>query len=871
MKIISFRVFDGRNIYSHKKCIRMDVDLQGYAEIPSKVIEGFNEKLLEAVPELLDHGCCYNEVNGFKRRLEEGTYLAHICEHIIIALQNRLSIDVKYGKAREIKDDIYYIIFQYEYKNTAYEIAKIAVEFINSLISNKEYYLNNRMQEVMSILNREITGPSTESILKAASKRGIPHIKIGDESLYQLGYGKSAKFIEATLTSNSKVISVDVACDKLLTKEILYNQNIPVPRGGKVSNSLDLLLKAEKIGYPVVLKPRYGNQGSGVVVNIKDEKNLLKEYNELKNLYKSIIIEKFVEGNDFRVLLINSKVCAVSKRVPPFIMGDGKKNVVQLIEELNKDKMRGLGHAKPLTKIDISPEIIRHINNLGYTLGSVLPEGIKLTLRGNANLSTGGMSIDYTESICQENIEILERASNAIGLDVCGIDVCCKDISMPFSGDDVIIEVNAAPGIRMHEFPYIGKKQNVGEKILDSLLGKDYKGIPLVSITGTNGKTTVTRAISYGLSLKGYKVGMTTTGGIYIGNTCIEKGDTTGPDSAKTVLMNKTIDAAVLETARGGIVRRGLAYDLADVAVITNITEDHLEIDGINSMEDLAKVKALVGEAVKENGSVILNADDKYSKTIIERMRSPIIFFSKDKNNEYLSHSLKNGGTVVYSNDGALFVKEGNKKEEKIIDTKDIKMTMNGILQYNIENAMAAAASLYALHEDISLIKTCLLNFDISEECNPGRFNLFNVDGRKVILDYGHNIGGYKAVLNGASKIDHNNFIGIIGVPGDRTDKSIMELGRISSSYFDYIYVKEDLDKRGRKNGEVAELLKKGILSQRFLEKNINVILDERDALISAIENSKPGDLIIIFFEHYEPLLNIVKNEYEELNLAKDN
>lgn len=861
MKIISVREYDGRNIYSHRKCIRMDVSLEGYEETPSRDIRGFNDSLLKMVPELLTHKCCYKEELGFKKRLTEGTYLAHICEHIIIALCNRISMDVSYGKAREIQGELYYIIYEYKYKNTALEIGKIAVELINALIFNKDYNLDSRIADAYALLEKEEIGPSTDSLLTSAKKRGIPYIKIGDGSIYQLGYGKKSKFIEATITGNTNAIAVDIASDKLLTKEILYNQNLPVARGGRVLNTLDLLLKADSIGYPVVLKPRYGNHGNGVVVNIQDERTLLKEYNILKNNFDELIIEKYVEGDDYRVLLVNYKVAAVTKRVPPEIIGDGIRNVCELINELNSDPRRGNDHEKPLTKVKITSELLFYLSSRKITLNSVLKKGEILRIRDNANLSTGGISIDFTDNISKYNCTICERAAKAISLDVCGIDICTKDLNIPLDEEGIILEVNAAPGIRMHEYPYSGEKRNVSEDIIDSLFNGNFETIPLISVTGTNGKTTTSRAIGYGLRLAGYNVGMATTGGIYIGDNCIEKGDTTGPDSAMTVLLNREIDAAVLETARGGIVRRGLAYDLADVAVITNITEDHLAIDGINTMEELAKVKALVGEAVKENGHIVINADDFYSVSIMDRFKSSMVLFSREKENPLLLANYKKGGSGVYEDNGFLYVRNGNNKPEKLIAIEDIKMTLGGILDYNTENAMAVVSALFSLGVSKDTIIKCLMEFDTTGSLNPGRFNLYELQDIKVILDYGHNIEGYKAALAGASKIPHGRFVGIIGVPGDRTDSSIIELGKIAASYFDFIYIKEDKDKRGRKNGEVADLLKKGVLSLGFKERNIKIILEEDKALKEAIDSSISKDLIIEFFEKYEPLLEIVENK----------
>lgn len=860
MKIDEVRVFEGRNIYSHRKCIKMCVDLEGYRDIPTKDIDGFNENLLKIIPQLYEHRCGIDEDNGFRKRLSEGTYLAHVCEHIIIAIQNILGIDVAYGKSREIKGNRYYIIYEYEYRNTGIEAGKIAVEFINSLINKKSYNFTTAMESLKIMLRTEELGPSTRSILEETKKRKIPVIRISEGSMLQLGYGKYSKIVEATISHNTKAISVDIACDKLLTKEILYNQCLPVADGCIVRNSLDLLFKADKIGYPIVIKPRFGNQGKGVFVNIKNEKEALNAYNILSKDYSDIIVEKNLFGRDYRVCVVDGKVVAAAERIPPYIIGDGVSRIKELIDVINQDTRRGEGHEKPLTKIKVNDELKAYINKNGYDLNSVPPKGEKVLLRENANLSTGGKAVDCTDIICSENINICERAAKAVGLDVCGIDICCSDISKPITKDGAIIEINAAPGIRMHHYPSEGKSRNVAGAIVDMLFKDIPKNIPVVSVTGTNGKTTTTRLIGHVLTKIGYNVGMTTTGGIYINNKCIHKGDTTGYYSAKSVLMNKEVDAAVLETARGGIIKKGLAYDMADVGVITNITEDHLGLDGIETMEDLAYVKALVGEAVKDEGYVVLNADDPVSVGIIKRIKSNIIMFSKDKYNSILRNNIKKGGYGVYTHNGIIYVEKGDNLTP-LVKVADIKITIGGRLIYNIENAMASCAALIGLNVDYSAIREGVTSFYGDEDFNPGRFNMYKVNGALVVLDYGHNIEGYKAVLKGAKSLKHNRLVGIIGVPGDRTDSSVRELGKIAGENFDYIYIKEDKDRRGRKIGEIASILEKGVVESGFDRKKVEIMLDEVDALEKAIDTSRPGDLIIIFFEDLEPLAQLVKEK----------
>ncbi|BDR71409.1 cyanophycin synthetase [Clostridium tetani] len=860
MKALNYKHFSGRNIYSHRPCIKMEVDLEGFRDISSKDINGFNNKLLEILPGLKKHRCGIDEEGGFAKRLKEGTFLAHICEHTIIELQNLLGIEVSYGKAREIKGDHYYIVYECKYKNTAIEAGNIAIKIINSIITKNEFSLELALNKLNNIFNKEKLGPSTYSIVKAAQKRNIPFIRIGEKSILQLGYGKTSKIVEATIGNDTKCISVDIACDKYLTKEILKNQCIPTPLGGIINNPMDMLIKADRIGYPVVIKPRYGNQGKGVFANLNNEADLLKAYKILSKEYEDIIIEKHIQGKDYRICVVDYKVVAVSERIPPHITGNGKSTIESLIHELNRDCKRGEGHEKPLTKIKIDLKLIDSIGKMGFNINSVPKKGERVFLRENANLSTGGIAIDCTDLICNKNIEMLERASKAVGLDICGIDVCCTDISKPIDG--AIIEVNAAPGIRMHEYPYKGQNRDVGEAIVNMIFKDIKEQVPLISVTGTNGKTTTTRLIAHIFDLAGYKTGFTSTGGIYIDGNIIDEGDTTGYNSALTLLTNKEVEAIVLETARGGIIKKGLAYDLADVGVITNITTDHLGLDGIDTLEDLAYVKSLIGEAVKDEGYVVLNADDEMSMKIINRIKSNVILFSKDKNNKFIREYLNKGCFAIYVHEGYMYIEKDN-KIIPLININNIKIGLQGKLDYNIENAMAACAVGISMGINPIYIRKAMESFNLDENYIPGRFNIYSFKDRTIILDYGHNAEGYNAVIKGAKKLKHNRLIGVIGAPGDRNDEHLIKLGEIGGKNFDYIYIKEDKHNRTRKKGDVAKLLKTGILNTGFNKDNIKIILKEEDALKEAIKYSKKGDLIVTFFEEFNPLLNIVKKEME--------
>ncbi|MGL4453931.1 MAG: cyanophycin synthetase [Sarcina sp.] len=856
MKIKNQRVFEGKNIYSHKKVIRVDVDLEGFCEIPSKNIKNFNENLLNIVPELKEHRCGIDEEQGFYIRLKEGTYLAHICEHTIIALQNRLGINVAYGKAREIKDDLYYIIFQYEYKSAALAIVNLAVDLINSLIVDVQIDFENRIEFIKKILAKEMMGPSTKAVYDSARRAGMPVIELG-EGVYQIGYGEKGRVFSATIGSNTSAIGVDICCDKYLTKKVLEMNNLPVASGCKVSDTIELLKSAQDIGYPLVLKPQFGSKGAGVYVNITNEVELLKAFSTLLTKTKDIILEEFIEGRDYRVCVVDYKVVAVSHRTPPCVVGNGKDTIKDLILELNKDKRRGNGHEKPLTKIKLDEDLDVNLKKHKLDLNSILKDGEKLCLRENANLSTGGFAEDCTELISEENIKICERVAKALGMDICGIDISTNNISKSLNDYGVIIEVNAAPGIRMHEVPTIGEKRKVGDAILQTMYPTGISNIPVVSVTGTNGKTTTTRLISYVISLMGYTVGMTSTDGVVIGKDFIHKGDDTGAESAKSVLINRDVDYAVLETARGGIVKRGLGYELADVGVITNISDDHLGIDGINTIDELAFAKSLVIEAVKKDGYAVINGDDKYCMFMLERAKKygvKTIIYSMDKENKFLQANIRLGRPVVYKDDE--FIVVNNKgKEYKICDYRYMPLTMNGKLKYNIYNALAACGALVGVGMDYVLISKGFLNFKSDEIFNSGRFNVYNIDDREIIFDYGHNIGGYEAIIESLEAMEKKNICAIIGVPGDRNNETIKKIGEISAKGFSKIYVKEDIDRRGRSEGEVAELLVTGIKRVRPNLENVKVILDEIEALKDAFDNSNKGDTIIVFYEEYNRVL----------------
>ena len=861
MKLLSIKVYSGRNIYSHWPVVRADVDLGKYVDIPSCDIANFNERLVSMLPGLKKHKCSTGYINGFYERLERGTYLAHIMEHMALEIQTMLGYDLKFGKTRYLKDDtVYFLVFSYANDIVGYESAKLAFDIIHSLLNNTEIDVSTRLLEIQAKASENELGPSTAAIVEEAQKRKIPTMRIGENSIVQLGYGKYNRKIQATMTDRTSCMSVDIACDKELTNNFLKNNGLPVPKGKAVTTAEEAISVSEELGLPVVIKPYNGNQGKGVSLNLSSKSEILRAFEIAKQFSDRILIEKFIQGKHYRITIVGGKVVAASERIAAHVIGNGFSTIKELIDIENKNPLRGENHQKPLTKIKIDDIMLLILHKAKMDLDSIPESGQTVYLRENDNLSTGGIAIDVTDHVHPHNIKLALRACEIIGLDIAGIDITTKDISMSMiENGGAIIEVNACPGIRMHHYPSKGQTRNVAKAIVELLFPQgSIHSVPIISVSGTNGKTTTTRMIAKILKTNNMIVGMTSTGGIYINNELVIKGDTTGPRSAEVILMDKNIDVAVLETARGGIVNKGLGYDLADVGLITNIDDDHIGIDGINTLEDMVNVKSLVVEAVKSDGYSVINADDIFANRMSERARGNIIYFSQNHKNNLIMDHINKGKKAVYLKENRICIFDGE-TETQVIDIKQIPATFNGALEHNIENSLAAVAASYGIGVHIDIIREGLREFHTDITNNKGRFNVFEVKDFKVIIDYGHNIGGYSRVLNGLKKMKANRLIGVVGVPGDRNDISILKVGEISGKYFDQVYIKEDQDLRGRKPGEVANLLKRGCILGKLAEQQITIELNEKMALTNAMENAKAGDIIIVFYEEYEPLEDAIK------------
>lgn len=859
MKIADIRALEGPNIYSPRPVVRMLLDVENLDDVSTRDLKGFKERLLEKLPGLSQHHCCFDRPGGFLIRLEEGTYLPHVIEHVALELLNLLGQDVKFGKARRWEGTVYSIVYRYEKKYAALEAGKLAVQLVEDLIAGRDVDLKAELSRIEGYSARMELGPSTSAIEKEARERGIPVNRIGDGSLLVLGYGAFQRRVEATLTDRTSAVAVDVACDKILTKKMLSLAGIPVPEGLPAHTEDEAVKAAEAIGYPVVVKPVDGNQGQGVNLNLKDEKEVREAFRIASEYRPRVLVEKYIQGRHYRLLVVGGKFVCAAERIPAHVVGDGVHTVRELIEKANRDPRRGEGHEKPLTQIKIDLVVLQVLSKQSLTLDSVPDRGQVVFLRENCNLSTGGTARDVTDLVCPENKALVERAAAMVGLDVAGIDVTTEDISVPIEkSGGAVIEVNASPGIRMHLYPSEGEPRPAAKAIVDMLFPGPLPKFPLVAVTGSNGKTTTVRMIAGILAQQGLKVGMTCTDGIYIGENCIKKGDCSGPESARTVLLDPSVQAAVLEIARGGLIRGGLAYEKADVGIITNITGDHLGQDGVHTLEDLVFVKSLVAEQVKPEGYAVLNADDPASVEVRKRLKGNVIFFSLEEDNLVLRKHLGEGGRGVYVKDGFI-VLHSERETVPLMKVADIPATVGGKAKHNVQNALAAVAAGWALEVPPDTIKKALMAFKCDESNNPGRLNVIDGGQVRIILDYGHNPAALEAVIATAKAMNPARMIGVIASPGDRMDEAIVMLGQVAGRGFQRLIIKEDEDLRGRKRGEVASLLLEGAMKAGLKKDQIDVILKEDEAIAFAIENASEGDLVVIFYENYESALKAIK------------
>lgn len=863
MNIVEIKTLRGPNYWSNyrKKLIVMKLDLEDMEEKPTNKINGFSERLEKMFPTMMKHRCSKDHEGGFFERVKEGTWMGHVIEHIALEIQTLAGMDCGYGRTRGTgKPGVYNVVFSYMEENVGVFAAKASVKIAEAIALGTDYDVDADIKTMREMRERERFGPSTGSIVDEAVARDIPYIRLNRDSLVQLGYGKNQVRFRATMTDKTSSIAVDLASNKDETKRMLEEAAIPVAKGMCIVHESEIDEVIDKVGFPLVFKPLDGNHGKGASINVKTVEEAKAAFEHAKKYSRKIIVEKFIVGYDFRVLVINHKFIAAALREPAHVIGDGKSTIQQLIDQENKDPRRGYGHENVLTEITIDRETHEQLAKLNYTLDTVLKKGEQCYLKGTANLSTGGTSTDVTDIVHPHNIFICERISRVIGLDICGIDIMASNLSEPLQvNGGVVLEVNAAPGFRMHLAPAKGLPRNVAAPVIDMLYptGKSCR-IPIIAITGTNGKTTTTRLISHIVKNNGFRVGYTTSDGIYVQNSMLTKGDTTGPISAEFILKDPTVEFAVLETARGGILRSGLGFGKCDVAVVTNIQEDHMGLSDINTLAEMANVKGVVARAVKRDGYAVLNADNEHCVSIAKTTDCKIAYFSIDENNKIIKEHCRTGGIAAIYENGYITIKKGDWKF-RVEKASLIPLTFGGKVTFMIYNVLAATLATYVYGFTIDDIKTNLETFIPSAAQTPGRMNIFDFKEYRVLIDFAHNADGFRGIKEYLSGIESPYKIGIITGTGDRRDDDIRDMGRISAQMFDHIIIRQDKFLRGRLAEDIVKLLVEGI-HEVNPKQSYEYIPKEIEALKHALDMAKPGTFITALSDVIDNAIDVVQS-----------
>ncbi|MBA3232403.1 MAG: cyanophycin synthetase [Propionibacteriales bacterium] len=882
LAILETRVYRGGNIWSYDKAIHLVVDLGSLEDWPTDRIDGFTDRLMELLPGLAAHSCSRGRRGGFVERLREGTWLGHVSEHVSLQLQQEVGHDLRRGKTRQIPGvrGRYNVIYGYVDENVALAAGRLAVRLVNHLVSPEpDFDFETELEEFIVRAERTAFGPSTQAIIDEAVSRDIPWIRLNQHSLVQLGQGVHQRRIRATMTSNTSAIAVDVASDKDLTGRLLRAAGLPVPKAESIRTADQAVAVANRIGYPVVCKPLDGNHGRGVCLDLRDEQDVRNAFPVAQDQSRRgwIIVETLVTGKDYRCLVIDGRIAAIAERVPAHVVGDAEHTVADLVELTNADPRRGVGHEKVLTRIKIDDAAVRLVEDQGYGMDDVPAAGdiVKLTLTGN--MSTGGISIDRTFEAHPENVEIAEEAARVIGLDIAGIDFICPDITEPVrETGGAICEVNAAPGFRMHTHPTIGDPQFISKSVVDMLFPPGAASrIPIVAVSGTNGKTTTARMIAHIFKGMGRKVGMTSTDGVVIDERLVIRADASGPKSARMVLQNPRVDFAVFEVARGGILREGLGYERNDVAVVLNVQADHLGLRGIDTLEQLADVKAVPVEAVRRNGHAVLNADEPLVRAMRKRCSGHVVWFSMEPRGsdvrDFIDAQCRRGGKAVVletSERGDMIVVRHGSREMQLAWTHLLPATFGGRAKMNVQNSLAAAAAAFAAGAPLHDIRQGLRTFSTNYYLSPGRLNQLEVAGVHVVVDYCHNAPGMRMLgdfvdrlgesMLVTSELGKASRIGVVATAGDRRDDDMIELGRIAADHFDVVVVREDAALRGRELGATASLVANGVRARMHEGarcKQVELVLDEIEAVRHAMSRANPGDLVVLCVDKHPAVL----------------
>ncbi|AXT29136.1 cyanophycin synthetase (plasmid) [Ruegeria sp. AD91A] len=869
MKIISTNVFVGPNVWASFPVIRHVIDLGVLEEWPSaKIGSEFIDALIEALPGLAEHGCSYREPGGFIRRLreDEGTWLGHVLEHCAIEVQNVAGSDVTFGRTRGTGElGQYNMVYEYRQRDVGLDAGKLAMRLLMHLLPQSlkeqadcdfdpDFNWDDELRSFVLRAQRKEFGPSTGSLVKAAQERDIPWIRLNSGSLVQFGHGKYQKRIQATITSETKHISVEISCDKEDTHNLLNDLGLPVPQQRMVYSAREAVRAARRIGHPVVVKPLNANHGRGVSINLNSDEEVEAGFAEAKEHSRSraILVEGFVTGFDHRMLVVNNKLVAVAKRVPGHVVGDGTHTIAELVDIVNEDPRRGIGHEKVLTMLEIDNQAKRLMEAAGVTKETVLPDGEVFYLRSTANLSTGGTAIDLTDVVHPDNRDMAERAIMAVGLDVGGVDFLIDDITKSYKDiGGAIVEVNAAPGFRMHVAPSEGQPRDAAGKVIDMLFpANEETRIPIAAITGTNGKTTTSRMLGHIMKTSGKIVGMTSTDGVYVDGKLSVKGDMTGPKSAQIVLRDPMVDFAVMETARGGLVRSGLGYQRSNVAACLNVSADHLGLGGINTVEELAVVKRVVVESATD--TAVLNADDINCLKMADYAGADQIFYvTTNPGHGLVKEHIKAGGKAIVLEKGMsgdMLTIYDNGLHIPVLWSHLIPATLEGKAIFNVQNAMFAAAMAYSFGVDLDNIRHGLRTFDTSYFQAPGRMNVYDEHSFKVILDYGHNPAALKAMAALADQLEiKGRRLCVVAMPGDRRNEDIVDGAAALAGHFDHFICKADDRRRGRGHDEVPQMMRQALIDNGVDDASITIIPDEVEAVKAGLEQAAPGDLLVIF------------------------
>jgi cyanophycin synthetase len=868
-KVLALR---GPNYWTNRTCLEAWVDLGPYKDISSEMMPGFNERLTSLLPTMIEHRCSVGERGGFFQRLQRGTYLAHILEHVTLELQTLAGTPVGFGRARETSEEgVYKVAVAYKEEELGKAALETAYRLLRACVKSEPFDIAGEVKLLRELAYEVCLGPSTNAIVQAAAKRGIPFRRLNKGSLVQLGYGCKQRRILTAETDRTSAIAESIAQDKELTRSLLQSVGVPVPNGRPVDDAEDAWEAAQEIGLPVVVKPQYGNQGRGVATNLTTREQVVLAYANAKEQGNSIIVERYMPGDDYRVLVIGDRVVAAARREPANVTGDGHSTIRQLVDMVNSDPRRSDDHATALTKIKLEEIAISVLAEQGLSPNSVPTAGRKVLIRRNANLSTGGTATDVTDFVHPEVASVCIEAARVIGLDIAGVDVVCNDISKSLEEQGGgIVEVNAGPGLRMHLEPSTGSPRPVGEAIIDMMFPEGQNGrIPVVAVSGTNGKTTTTRLMAHLFRTTGRRVGMTCTDGIYIGSHRVDNGDCSGPSSAKMVLMNPMVDAAVLETARGGILRAGLGFDLCDVAIVTNIGEgDHLGLADIDDLEKLARVKRCIVDVVMPQGYAVLKADDPHTAAMAEKCKGGVIFFARRGDHAVIQEHRKKGGRAVFVKAGTIMLAEGE-VEIPLVQLEKVPLTHGGKIAFQVENVLACAAGGWGMGLTREVIRSGLESFAADMEKVPGRFNLIEFNGAAVVVDYGHNVSSLQAMIDTLEQFPHQRRLAVYSAAGDRRDEDMVRQGEMLGEFFDHVHLYEDHYLRGRQPGDIIRLFESGITKGQRT-KEVQKHQGSLVAVQAALERLQPGDLLLCQADVIDETCDYIRTFIKEAGTARE-